>query len=316
MSETGRRCISVMVPTYNEQENVRPLYEALVEQFRKNLPQYEYEILFIDNCSTDRTRTELRALCAEDKRVKAIFNARNFGQFSSPYYGLCKTAGDCAVSMCADFQDPVELLPVLVEKWEQGHAVVCAIKTRSEENKLVRFLRSCYYKLIRKTSSVEQIEHFTGFGLYDRRFLDVMRALDDPTPFLRGVVAELGFARCEVPYTQKRRRAGRTSNNYKTLYDAAMVSFTTYTKTPIRAMMAVGIFLLFFSVLGGTGCLFSLVSGRRMGLLPLGTLVLFLSGVQTIFLSVLGEYILMLRSKLLRRPLVIEQERINFEKER
>ncbi len=315
MIETGRRCISVMVPTYNEQQNVCPLYEALVEQFQKNLPQYAYEILFIDNCSTDGTRTELRALCARDKRVRAIFNARNFGQFSSPYYGLCQTSGDCAVSMCADFQDPVELLPTLVRKWEEGHAVVCAVKTRSEENKLLRFLRSCYYKLIRRTSSVEQIEHFTGFGLYDRRFLDVMRSLDDPTPFLRGVVAELGFARCEVPYTQKRRRAGRTSNNYKTLYDAAMVSFTTYTKTPIRAMMVVGVFLLLLSLCCGVGCLISFFGGRRVGMLPIGTLVLLLGGLQTIFLSVLGEYLLTLRSKLLRRPLVVEQERINFEGE-
>ena len=313
MGKTDRRCISVVVPTYNEEQNVRALCKALVGQFEKDLPQYDYEILFIDNCSTDGTRTKLRALCAENGRVKAILNARNFGQFSSPYYGLCQVAGDCAVLMCADFQDPVELLPALVKKWEEGHAVVCAVKTQSEENALLRLLRSFYYKLIRKASSVEHIEHFTGFGLYDRRFLDVLRTLDDPTPFLRGVVAELGFARCEVPYTQRKRRAGRTSNNYKTLYDAAMASFTTYTATPIRAMMAVGLLCCLAAVFGGTWCAFSHFRGHGTGLLPLCSLLLALFGVQSIFLSVLGEYLLTLRSKTLRRPLVIEEERINFE---
>ncbi len=308
-----RKCVSIMVPTYNEEENVVPLSEAIIAEFEKELPQYDYEILFIDNCSKDTTREKIRALCAGNPRIKAIFNVRNFGQFNSPYYGLCQTTGDCTISMCADFQDPIEMIPKLVAKWEEGYKVVCAVKTASRENRLVRFLRTCYYKMIRKMSSVEQIEHFTGFGLYDRKFLDVMRNLDDPSPFLRGVVAELGFAKTEVSYTQAKRRAGKTSNNYKTLYDAAMHSFTTYTKTPIRAMMLFG---LLFLAASGVGLIVSLIRAildepTFTVLIP--SLIGFFGAMNMIFLSVLGEYILTLRSKLMKRPLVVEEERINFD---
>ena len=224
-----RKTISVLVPTYNEEENVVPLSEAILAQFAEKLPEYDYELVFIDNCSQDRTQELLSGLCAQNPRIKAIFNAKNFGQFNSPYHGLCQTTGDCTISMCADFQDPVEMIPVFVREWERGYKIVCGIKTTSRENKFVRFLRTIYYKLIRKMSSVEQIEHFTGFGLYDRSFIDVLRNLNDPTPFLRGIVAELGPRRKEIPYEQQRRRAGKTKNNWYTLYDAAMLSFTSYT---------------------------------------------------------------------------------------
>ena len=250
----ARKCISIMVPTYNEEENVVPLSEAIIAEFAKSLPQYDYEIVFIDNCSRDTTREKLRALCAGNPRIKAIFNVRNFGQFNSPYHGICQTSGDCTIPLCADFQDPVEMIPRLVAEWERGYKVVCAVKTTSRENRLMRFLRTCYYKIIRKMSSVEQIEHFTGFGLYDRSFVDVLRELDDPTPFIRGIVAELGFSKVEVPYEQAKRRAGKTSNNFNTLYDAAMLSFTTYTKTPIRAVMLLGSLLMALSVGGGILC--------------------------------------------------------------
>ncbi len=309
-----RKCVSIMIPTYNEEENVIPLSEAIIAEFAKSLPEYDYEIVFIDNCSQDSTREKLRALCAGNPRIKAIFNVRNFGQFNSPYHGLCQTTGDCTISLCADFQDPIEMIPKLVAKWEEGFKVVCAVKTASRENKLVRFLRTCYYKMIRKMSSVEQIEHFTGFGLYDRKFLDVMRNLDDPSPFLRGVVAELGFAKTEITYTQAKRRAGKTSNNYKTLYDAAMLSFTTYTKTPIRAMMIVGLLCLMASGAGLVGSLVLFLLKKKMATLLLAALIGFFGSVNMIFLSLLGEYILTLRSKLMKRPLVVEEERINFDK--
>ncbi|MBQ3056996.1 MAG: glycosyltransferase family 2 protein, partial [Clostridia bacterium] len=180
--ENVRKRISVMIPTYNEVENVEPLYEAIAAEFERSLPQYDYDILFIDNASRDGTREKLLQLCRKNRRVRAIFNARNFGQFNSPYHGICATTGDCTISMCADFQDPVEMIPRLVAKWEEGYRIVCAVKTKSRENKLMRFARTCYYKLIRRMSTVDQIEHFTGFGLYDRSFVDVLRALDDPTP--------------------------------------------------------------------------------------------------------------------------------------
>ena len=204
--------ISILIPTYNEVGNVVELSEAVKNEMKK-LPAYAYEIVFIDNDSIDGTRQQIRKLCSEDRRVKAIFNAKNFGQNNSPYYGLTQTTGDCAILMCADFQDPVEMIPILVHEWEQGYKIVSAIKTTSRENKLMRLLRTCYYKLIKRFSQVEQIEHFTGFGLYDQAFIQVMRDLKDPTPFLRGIVAELGFKRKEFQYEQQRRRFWKTKNN-------------------------------------------------------------------------------------------------------
>ena len=232
--------ISIMVPCYNEEENVIPLSEALIEMFAKDLPQYDYDITFIDNDSTDTTRVKLRQLCEGNKKIKAIFNAKNFGQFNSPYYGIINTDGDCTIPVCADFQDPIDVIPRLVAEWEKGYKIVCAVKSSSKESKIMYFLRTCYYKLIKKMSSVEQIEHFTGFGLYDKSFVQVMRDLKDPIPFLRGVVGELGFKRTEIEYTQAQRRAGKTHNNFFTLYDAAMLSFTSYTKLGLRLATFVG----------------------------------------------------------------------------
>ena len=175
------KIISVVVPTFNESENVVPLSDAIVKEFNK-IPKYDYEIIIIDNKSSDDTRVKIRELHKKNCKIKAIFNAKNFGQNNSPYYGLTQTTGDCAILMCADFQDPVEMIPILINKWEEGHKIVSCIKTTSKENKFVRFLRTCYYKLIKKFSDVEQIEHYTGFGLYDKSFIDVLRNLNDPTP--------------------------------------------------------------------------------------------------------------------------------------
>lgn len=226
--------ISILVPCYNEQDNVIPISKAIMEQVTNNLSNYDYELVFIDNCSTDNTRALLREICKKNPKIKAIFNARNFGQFNSPYHGMTQLDGDCVITLCCDFQDPVELIPEFVKKWENGAKIVAGIKTQSDENKLVRFLRTCYYKLIQKMSHVEQIEHFTGFGLYDKSFIDVLRNLHDPTPFLRGIVAELGFKRVNLPYHQAKRKAGKTHNNWYSLFDAAMLSFTSYTKVGLR----------------------------------------------------------------------------------
>lgn len=314
METVAKRRISVVVPTYNEQDNVVPLSQAVIAEL-EGLSDYEYELLFIDNCSTDKTRERLEALCAQNARIRAIFNAQNFGQFRSPYYGLCRCTGDCAILLCADFQDPVELIPTLVAEWEKGSKVVCAVKTKSRENPLMRFLRTCYYKTLRRMSATPQIEHFTGFGLYDRTFLDVLRDLDDPTPYLRGIVAELGFGRTVVPYTQQKRRAGKTSNNFATLYDAAMQSFAAYTKAPVRLMMLLGTLLLLASIGGGVAALICALLGDVLPLLIIGSLIGFFGSLQLIFLSLLGEYLLFLRSKTVKRPIVIEEKRLNFEKQ-
>lgn len=309
------KTISILVPTYNEEENVRPLSDAVLQMLQRRLPQYDYELIFIDNCSSDRTREILTELCAENPKIKAIFNARNFGQFNSPYYGLCQTTGDCAVLLCADFQDPVDMIPQFVHEWENGYKIVCGIKTSSKENGIMYFLRSCYYKLIKKMSPVEQIEHFTGFGLYDRSFLETLRNLNDPTPFLRGIVAELGPKRKEIPYEQAKRRAGKTSNNWYRLYDAAMLSFTSYTKIGLRIATIVG---FLFSAIGFVVALvyliLKLVFWNRFaaGTAPVLIGVFLFGSIQLFFIGLMGEYIMNINTRVMRRPLVIEEKRMNF----
>lgn len=308
--------ISIMVPCYNEEENVIPLSEALIEMFAKDLPQYDYDITFIDNDSTDTTRVKLRQLCEGNKKIKVIFNAKNFGQFNSPYYGIINTDGDCTIPVCADFQDPIDVIPRLVAEWEKGYKIVCAVKSSSKESKIMYFLRTCYYKLIKKMSSVEQIEHFTGFGLYDKSFVQVMRDLKDPIPFLRGVVGELGFKRTEIEYTQAQRRAGKTHNNFFTLYDAAMLSFTSYTKLGLRLATFVGGFFGLVSIIVGIVYLvLKLVYWNRFtaGMVPLILLVSILGSLQLIFIGLMGEYILSMNQRLMNRPLVVEEERLNFD---
>ena len=309
------RAISILIPTYNEAENVKALSAAIISEMEK-LPEYGYEIIFIDNDSKDGTREQIRELCAGCKKIKAIFNAKNFGQNNSPYYGLTQTTGDCAILMCADFQDPVEMIPILVHEWENGYKIVSAIKTTSRENKAMRLLRTCYYKLIKKFSQVEQIEHFTGFGLYDRSFIQVLRELKDPTPFLRGIVAELGFQRKEIPYEQQRRRAGSTKNNLYTLYDIAMLSFTSYTKIGLRLATFLGFLISIVSFLMAViYFILKLLYWDTfiMGTAPILIGVFLLGAIQLIFLGLLGEYILSINARVMNRPLVIEEERINFE---
>lgn len=308
--------ISIMVPCYNEEENVVPLSEAIIAMFAKDLPQYDYEILFIDNDSSDTTRVKLRQLCASNPKIKAIFNAKNFGQFNSPYYGILQTTGDCTIPVCADFQDPIDVIPRLVAEWEKGFKIVCAIKSSSKESKIMYFLRSCYYKLIKKMSSVEQIEHFTGFGLYDKSFVQVLRDLKDPIPFIRGIVGELGFKKTEIEYTQAQRRAGKTHNNFFTLYDAAMLSFTSYTKIGLRLATFVGAGVGFISVIVAIVYLIlKLIYWDRFaaGMAPLIILVCFLGALQLIFIGLMGEYILSMNKRLMNRPLVVEEERLNFD---
>ena len=311
------KTISIVVPCYNEEENVEALADALREMFRQSLQSYGYEIIFIDNDSKDRTREIIRRLGEKDKGIKGIFNAKNFGQFNSPYYGMLQSTGDCTVLMAADFQDPVEMIPKYVKEWESGYRIVIGIKKSSQENPLMYWLRGCYYKMIKRLSDVEQIEQFTGFGLYDRKFIQVLRELDDPTPFLRGIVAELGFRRKEIPYEQPKRRAGKTSNNFYRLYDAAMLSVTSYTKAGLRLA----------TIFGGLCCGVSMMVALvylvmklmywdrfAAGMAPLLIGMCFLGSVQIFFIGMVGEYVLAINSRVMKRPLVIEEERINFDK--
>lgn len=314
-----KKTISIMVPTYNEEENVVLMYEALKNIFQKELKKYNYEILFIDNKSQDKTRTLIRDICAKDKNVKAIFNAQNFGQFNSPYYGLISTTGDCTISVAADFQDPVEMIPKFVKEWENGYKIVIGIKNKSEESKIVYALRSLYYKMIKKFSEVEQIEHFTGFGLYDKDFIEVLKNLDDPDPYLRGIVAELGFERKEIPFTQPKRQRGKSSNNWYRLYDAAMLGITSYTKIGLRLATIVGFIISFLSVFVALIYLVLKLcnwNSFQAGIAPIIIGVFLLGGMQIFFIGFLGEYILNINQRIMHRPLVVVEEKLNFEGEK
>ena len=307
--------ISVLIPCYNEEENVVPISEAVIKTLQKDLPEYDYELVFIDNDSQDHTRSLIRQLCDENPKIKAIFNARNFGQFNSPYYGMLQITGDCVIEMVADFQDPVELIPQYVHEWEKGYKIVIGIKTSSKENRLMYWLRGCYYKMMKKLSDVEQIEQFTGSGLYDRDFIEVLRNLDDPTPFLRGIVAELGFKIKQIPYEQPKRRAGETKNHFYQLYDAAMLSITSYTKAGLRLATIFGSICSLISMVVAVVYLgMKLMYWDRFpaGMAPVLIGMCFLGSVQIFFIGLMGEYILSINARVMKRPLVIEEERLNF----
>lgn len=307
--------ISIMIPCYNEEKNIELLYKAIIKELKTNVSKYDYEILYIDNRSQDKTRDKIKELCKTDKKVKAIFNARNFGQLKSPYYGLLQTTGDCTILICADFQDPIDMIHKFVKEWEKGKKIVIGIKTNSKESKFIYFARSCYYKLIKKIASTEQIEHFTGFGLYDKSFIEVLRDLKDSTPYLRGIVAELGFDRTEIKYEQAKRLYGKTSNNFFSLYDVAMLGITSYSKTIVRTATMIGFLISAASLLlGFVFLILKLIYWDKFpaGYVPIIILVTFIGSIQLIFLGLIGEYVLNINTRVMNRPLVIEEKRINF----
>ena len=310
-----KKTLTIVIGCYNEEENVEPLVAKIREVTNEKMPNYRVEILFIDNDSQDHTRDKIRMICAKDKDVKAIFNVKNFGHIRSPYHALKQAQGDCVMLMCADFQDPPELIPEFVKKWEEGYKIVIGTKKASKTNPILHLIRRFYYKLIKKMSDVEQIENFTGFGLYDKSFVDVLRDLDDPYPYLRGIVAEFGGKRYEIPYVQPQRRAGRTKNNFGTLYDMAMTGFVSYSKALIRIPTFFGAILGALSFIGL--CIYFVFFGIYFPQYPsLAYMVLcccgFFAGLIIFFVGILGEYILQINIRVINRPLVAEEERINF----
>ena len=310
-----KKVISVVLPSFNEEGNIEKIYIAVTSLFKSQLKKYGYEIVFIDNDSKDKTREIIRKICKKDKKAKAIFNAKNFGQFNSPYYGLLNTSGDAVVSMASDFQDPVELIPQFVRAWEEGYKIAIGVRKTSTDNFILKTLKKAYYDLINKFSNVDQIKMFTGFGLYDKDFINILRKLDDPTPFLRGIVAELGYKRKEIPFEQGKRYKGKTSNNFYSLYDAAMLSFTSYTKIGLRIATFFGGIVLSISVLVAIIYLImKLIWWDRFqaGMIPVLLGMLFLGSIQILFIGIIGEYVLAINQRTMKRPLVIEEERINF----
>jgi polyisoprenyl-phosphate glycosyltransferase len=310
-----KKLISVMTPCYNEEENVEECYRQVKEMFAK-LGKYRYEHIFIDNASKDGTRAILRRLAAEDKNVKLIFNARNFGHIRSPYYGLLQCRGDAVVPCVADLQDPIAMIPQFLEKWEEGFKIVMAIKVRSKESPGMFLLRRVYYNLVKRLSEIELTGNFYGFGLYDQRVMEILRQIDEPYPYFRGLVADIGFPAAKIEYVQPRRERGITKNNFYTLYDLAMLGITNHSKVPLRLATLSGFCLAAMSLL------VALIYGVykllfwyqfTVGIAPLVIGIFFFGAVQLFFTGILGEYIGAIHTQVQKRPLVIESERINFD---
>jgi len=309
--------ISIVTACYNEEENVEELHTQTV-QVMSELPQYRFEHIFIDNASTDGTVPILRRLAATDSRVKVILNARNFGHIRSPFHGILQAHGDAVISMSADFQDPPGLIKDFVRKWEEGYKAVMGVKTRSEETRLLFMLRKLYYRVLGKLSDVRLVENFTGFALYDQELVQILRQIDDPYPYIRGMIADIGFEAAKVEFLQPTRKRGITKNNLYTLYDMAMLGFVYNTRKPLRLATIVGFLTAAISFLAG---LFYFVykliywHSFEVGLAPLVVGLFFLGGIQLIFLGIVAEYVGAIYTQVLHRPLVIEKERINFTSE-
>lgn len=308
------KLISVVSPCYNEQENVAILYEQVKQQFEL-LPDYKYEHIFIDNFSTDNTVNILKDIAQKDKNVKIIINSRNFGHIRSPYYGMLQAKGDAVISLVSDLQDPPELIPELIKKWEEGFKIVCGVKKTSEENFLFFRLRKMYYGLVTKLSEVPLIKNFTGFGLYDQVVIEQLREVKDNYPYFRGLICEIGFEKALIEYNQPVRKRGITKNNFFTLYDIAMLGITSHSKLPLRLATMSGFITAFLSLIAAIVYLILKIINwysMPMGQAPLVIGLFFFSSVQLIFIGIIGEYIGNIHTHVMNRPLVVEKERINF----
>lgn len=308
--------ISVILPTYNEEDNVIPLSKEIVNIFNNELNNYDYEIIFTDNNSIDSTREKIISLCQENKNIKAIFNAKNFGQFRSPFNAMINANGDCVILMVSDFQDPPKIIVDFVREWESGYKIVIGIKNKSKENLIMRFIRSLYYKLMKYISDIEHIEHFTGTGLYDKSFVKTISVLDDPDPYIRGIVSELGYKIKKINYEKQNRKAGKSKNNFFTLYNIAMISITNYSKIVLRLSTMIGFLFSFLSfIFGLIYFIYKIIYWHsfNVGIAPLILGVFFIGSIQLFFLGLIGEYIVNINDRLMKRPLVIEEKRINFD---
>jgi polyisoprenyl-phosphate glycosyltransferase len=308
--------LTILTPCFNEEGNVREVYQQ-VKAAMQTLPGYDYEHLFIDNASQDKTVEIMRELAAADKRVKVIVNTRNFGQVRSPYYALLQARGDAVMSCVADLQDPPELIPQFVKKWEEGYKVVIGVKQGSKDSWLMSRTRKLYYWLVgRLSSDVELVHNFTGFGLYDREVIEQFRSTDEQYPYLRGLVCDFGYERAVIDYVQPGRTRGRTKNNFFSLYDVAMLGITNHSKVPLRIATMAGFTISIVSLLVALGYLIAKLifwNQLQLGTAPLLIGIYFFGAVQLFFIGILGEYIGAIHTQVHKRPLVVEKERINFD---
>ncbi len=309
-----RKLISIVTPCYNEEANIDELCERIKGVMSKL--DYDYEHIFIDNCSTDGSVQKLRGIAAQDKRVKLILNARNFGHIRSPYHAILQSRGDACVLIASDLQDPPEMIEEFVKKWEEGFKTVLAVKPESEESQLMFFARKAYYRFISKISEVPLVKNATGAGLFDRVVLDVLKKIDDPYPYFRGLLCEIGFPIATVPFKQPRRQRGITKNNFYTLYDIAMLGITNHSKVPLRLMVMGGGVLALLSLLIAFGFFVAKIlfwDSFQLGVAPMLISLFFFSSVQILFLGMLGEYIGSVHTQMRNMPLVVESERVNFD---
>lgn len=312
MSE--KKLISIVSPCFNEQDNVRDLYSRVSHSMATH-PEYDFEFLLIDNASTDGTVEVLRAIAAKDSRVKIIVNTRNFGHIRSPYWGLLQTTGVATIYLASDLQDPPELISNFIAEWEKGWKVVLATKPVTSTNLIMHFFRRCYYNFLDAISEVPIVKDATGFGLYDKRVLDVVREINDPYPFLRGLICELGYPIKLLPFIQPRRTRGITKNNFYSLYDIALLGIVSHSMVPIRLASIFGLLIGVFSILSAFILLLFKIFFWNLipvGYAPLGIGILFMFGILLFFIGIVGEYVGAIHTYVQKRPVVIEKERINF----
>ena len=308
-----KKLISIVTPCYNEEENVNELCQR-ISAIMRTLP-YHYEHIFIDNASSDNTVKKIKEIAAKDKRVKLIVNARNFGHIRSPYYALLQSSGDACIAIASDLQDPPEMIVDFIRKWEEGYKTVLAVKPESEESSVIFYLRKSYYRFITKISEVPLIKNTTGAGLYDKVIIDILREIQDPYPYFRGLLSEIGFPIATVPFKQPRRKRGFTKNNFYTLYDLAMLGITNHSKLPLRLMAMGGFLLSLLSLVAAIGFFVAKIifwNSYQLGAAPMLIGIFFFGAVQTFFIGVLGEYVASIHTQVRKMPLVIEAERVNF----
>ena len=308
--------IIVVTACYNEEENITEIYRRVKTVFESELQNYVYEHLFIDNASEDDTIKILRKIAKIDRNVKVIVNSRNFGHIRSPYHGLIQADGDAVISIVADLQDPPEMIPDMVRKWENGAHIVVAVKKESKENPLMFRIRELYYSILKQLSDVDIIRNYTGFGLYDRRIIEILKNIPDPYPFFRGLIAEIGFRVEKLHYAQPRRKHGLTKNNFFTLYDMGILGIISNSKVPLRLATFIGFILSILSMMTGIGFLVRKLlywDTFQAGIAPMIIGNYFLFGVLLFFIGILGEYVGAIYTQVLARPRVYESEKINFE---
>ncbi len=309
--------ISIVTPCYNEQDNVEELCRQVKEVFA-TMPGYRYEHIFIDNASRDKTVEKLKQIAREDKNVKIIVNSRNFGYIRSPFYGLLQASGDAVVLLVADLQDPPAMVRDFILKWEEGFKVVLGIKKQSEESPVMFFIRRAFYDFISRVSEIELTKNNTGFGLYDKRVLEILREINDPYPYFRGLISEVGFESAKIEYAQPVRKGGVTKSNFYKLYDVAMLGITNHSKVPLRIAAMLGFFMSAMSLLIAVGYFIAKIVfwyQFSIGIAPLVIGLFLFSSVQLFFIGILGEYVGSIHTQVLKRPLVIEKERVNFDNE-